>query len=113
MCNRAGPAFPGDPPLPSPRYADCQSAGAARNASCTGGPNADNCVSPQLNALAANASQDPDAFAVWKEQALGAACAVPGRAFFWTSMLKSGNYYDNTTLCKPPYPPRCSAHAHP
>ena len=58
FCNRAGPAFEGDPILPSPRYADCivdnnHHNGNMNNNShnCTFGPYQDNCVSLKLNNL--------------------------------------------------------------
>ena len=104
FCNRAGPAFPGDPSLPSPRYADCVD---PTSTNCSFGPNGDNCISPQLNGAAPSNSSSPqqsDTFAVDKESQLGALCEANG-TYFWTAMLKNGNYLTASNLCECPYPP--------
>eukprot|EP01084_Bolivina_argentea_P155356 270733_1 len=104
FCNRAGPSFPGDPPLPSPRYADCVNTKANN---CTYGSNNNNCITPQLNnAQTKNPSNgtEEDFFTINKEANLGSKCQIDN-TYFWTAMLKSGNYISSSKLCGPPYPP--------
>ena len=94
-----------DPSLPSPRYADC--VGINTN-ECVYGPYGNNCISQELNnAAPSNTSNGTicDEFAVNKEANLGSKCLV-NDSYFWTAMLKNGNYIASSNLCGPPYPPQ-------
>ena len=110
FCNRAGPPFTGDPSLPSPRYADCVG-NRFDTINCTFGPNEDNCISMELNNAAPNDTSQDDAFAVNKEGELGSKCQI-NDTYFWTAMLKNGNYISSSNLCQCPYPPQASSISH-
>eukprot|EP01084_Bolivina_argentea_P155357 270734_1 len=97
-CSNAGPHFVGDPPLPSPRYADC--VGLSSN-NCTFGPYNNNCVPESLNNAQPSNTSNPyecDQFAIQKEQKLGTKCRV-NDTYFWSTMLQNGNYILSSNLC--------------